>query len=219
MWVYKTTNLINGKSYVGQDSKEDLRYFGSGFLIKRAVRKYGKENFSKEVVAWCDTLDKLNFLEQFYVNFFKTRNPDGYNLTDGGGGLLHPSEETKQLLRESVRLSWKDPEIRKKKTDAQNRIEVKNKRSESMKLVFSNPKVKEKLSSAARKHWAYPENREEQSRKLKIVFSLKYPKPELPELKLCECGCGKYAKPGKKFIVGHNHKGKPKTGGRVKKIY
>ena len=44
MVIYKTTNLVNGKSYVGMDSKNDPNYLGSGKLLKRAVKKYGRES-------------------------------------------------------------------------------------------------------------------------------------------------------------------------------
>ena len=50
-FTYKITNLLNGRFYLGMHSTEDLDdgYLGSGVAIQRAVRKYGKENFSKEV--------------------------------------------------------------------------------------------------------------------------------------------------------------------------
>ena len=50
MQIYKITNLINGKIYIGQDSNDRLDYFGSGLLIKRAIKKYGKENFNKQII-------------------------------------------------------------------------------------------------------------------------------------------------------------------------
>lgn len=42
MQIYKTTNLINSKIYIGQDSKNNLSYLGSGKLIKQAINKYGR---------------------------------------------------------------------------------------------------------------------------------------------------------------------------------
>lgn len=50
MIIYKTTNIINGKFYIGQDSKNDPNYLGSGLLLNRAIEKYGIENFKKEMV-------------------------------------------------------------------------------------------------------------------------------------------------------------------------
>lgn len=104
--VYKTTNLINGKIYVGIDSKNNSNYLGSGLLLVKAVKKYGKENFIKETVARCDTKDKLIFLEKFYIDFFKTKRPNGYNISDGGIGGdnssgMHHTETTKRRMSES----------------------------------------------------------------------------------------------------------------------
>lgn len=48
MIIYKTTNKINGKIYVGLDTKNNPKYLGSGKIIKFAIKKYGKENFEKK---------------------------------------------------------------------------------------------------------------------------------------------------------------------------
>lgn len=101
MIIYKTTNLVTKKIYIGQDSKNRLNYFGSGSYIKKSIKKHGIENFTKEVVAICDTKDKLDFLEKFYIKFYNSKVPSGYNLTDGGGGLLNPTEETLRKMSES----------------------------------------------------------------------------------------------------------------------
>ena len=50
MVIYKTTNLINGKIYIGQDSKNNPKYLGSGVIFLKAIKKYGKENFVKETL-------------------------------------------------------------------------------------------------------------------------------------------------------------------------
>ena len=47
MIIYKTTNLVNKKIYIGQDSKNNPEYLGSGAIVKKAIKKYGKENFKK----------------------------------------------------------------------------------------------------------------------------------------------------------------------------
>ena len=65
MVIYKTTNLINGKIYVGQDTKNNPNYLGSGKILKFALKKYGIENFKKEILEECLTLDELNELEKY----------------------------------------------------------------------------------------------------------------------------------------------------------
>ena len=62
MYIYKITNLINDKIYVGQSSKnseDNPWYFGSGKLIGLAIKKYGRENFSKEVIREVSTSKNL----------------------------------------------------------------------------------------------------------------------------------------------------------------
>ena len=92
MIIYKATNKINGKIYIGQTVRRlDKRLFEHlnaryDCPFQRALKKYGKENFTFELIAFCDTKDKLNFLEEFYINFLNSKKPNGYNITDGGEG-------------------------------------------------------------------------------------------------------------------------------------
>ena len=55
-YIYKTTNLINGKIYIGKRQKQefDKYYLGSGIYLKKAIEKYGKENFSCEIIDKCN---------------------------------------------------------------------------------------------------------------------------------------------------------------------
>ena len=50
MIIYKTTNLVNGKIYIGKDKNNNPSYLGSGKILKLAIKKYGKENFTKETI-------------------------------------------------------------------------------------------------------------------------------------------------------------------------
>lgn len=101
--IYKTTNLVNGKLYIGQDSKNKAGYLGSGKVLNYAIKKYGRENFKKEIMAWCYTKEHLDMLERLYIKLFNTKTPTGYNLTDGGGGTLglSLSEDTRRKMGES----------------------------------------------------------------------------------------------------------------------
>jgi group I intron endonuclease len=85
MIIYKTTNLINGKIYIGQDSNNDPDYLGSGIALKRAIRKYGKINFNKETLDFCNNKDELNEREIYWINEFKSTDKKiGYNISKGG---------------------------------------------------------------------------------------------------------------------------------------
>ncbi|MFA5745627.1 MAG: NUMOD3 domain-containing DNA-binding protein [Candidatus Paceibacterota bacterium] len=104
MIIYKITNLINNKIYIGQDTKNRPLYLGSGILIKNAVGKYGKHNFKKEILEYCKTQEELNEKEQYWITHFNSTNLNvGYNIALGGSGKLgvFPSETTRLKMGES----------------------------------------------------------------------------------------------------------------------
>jgi len=90
MYIYKTTNLINGKIYIGKSSKginESINYYGSGISLTYAIRKYGKENFKKEILCEADNDEILNNLEKYWIKKLNSQNRSiGYNIADGGTG-------------------------------------------------------------------------------------------------------------------------------------
>lgn len=69
-YIYKTTNLINGRVYVGlhRSSEFNESYLGSGKYLKRAISKYGKESFECEVIEWCKTSDELSEREIYWID-------------------------------------------------------------------------------------------------------------------------------------------------------
>lgn len=86
-YIYKITNNINGKIYIGQHRAEkfDEKYWGSGSNLFDAKQQYGIENFSQEILVWCETLDDLNTQEMFWIKQLNAQNPDvGYNIQPGG---------------------------------------------------------------------------------------------------------------------------------------
>lgn len=68
--LYKITNLTNGKMYIGQHTTTNLDdgYMGSGLIIKRAIRKYGRSSFKKEWLMFCEDADELNYMEMVFVD-------------------------------------------------------------------------------------------------------------------------------------------------------
>ena len=106
--VYEIKNKINGKSYVGQYSGLSFeKYFGSGKLIKLAIKKYGLENFSKTILEECSNKDELNEKEIFWIDKLKTIEK-GYNLTEGGtGGDLSEFIKYDENWVENQRISTK----------------------------------------------------------------------------------------------------------------
>lgn len=91
--IYKITNLINGKMYVGQHilKKECPRqYMGKGLGIREAYKEYGKENFVKEVIEIVeDNTDNRSVVserEKYWIKELNTMEPNGYNRHPGGIG-------------------------------------------------------------------------------------------------------------------------------------
>jgi len=103
MIIYKTTNKKNGKIYVGKDIRNNKNYLGSGVLLKKAIKKYGKENFVKETLETCENEIQLNEREKYWISELKS-NIFGYNLTDGGtGGDTFTKNPNKEEIREKLK--------------------------------------------------------------------------------------------------------------------
>jgi hypothetical protein len=85
--IYKIINLINGKIYIGRHhgTIED-NYSGSGMLLFRAYKKYGKENFKKELIEINKSLKENKEREKFWINELNSFQPNGYNINEGGDG-------------------------------------------------------------------------------------------------------------------------------------
>jgi group I intron endonuclease len=106
MIIYKVTNKINGKVYIGQTTKSlDSRrkrheWEYKNYCFPNALRKYGKENFIWEVLEHCDSKEELDEMEFHYIKQYNTLSPLGYNLTLGGEGVVGNkcSEESRRKM-------------------------------------------------------------------------------------------------------------------------
>lgn len=90
-YVYKTTDLTNGKIYVGKhrSSNFDPRYLGSGVAIKDAIRAKGRKNFTVELLEEYKTPQDLDEGEKKYIQSLKARDRSiGYNIAEGGEGAI-----------------------------------------------------------------------------------------------------------------------------------
>jgi hypothetical protein len=103
-YIYETTNLINGKTYIGQHITENLDdgYMGSDLNVLRAFKKYGKENFRKEILLFAVNEVALNFIEKCLVTVDFINDNQNYNLKEGGGAKGRCSEELKHKLSQTV---------------------------------------------------------------------------------------------------------------------
>lgn len=87
--IYKTTNLINGKIYVGLHSTDKLEdgYLGSGWVFKNALKKYSRKNFKRDILLVLSSRDEARNIESLLVDQSFISRPDTYNLEDGGMGV------------------------------------------------------------------------------------------------------------------------------------
>lgn len=85
-YIYLTTNQINNKKYIGQHYGEpDDTYIGSGSLLKKAIDKYGKENFKKEILEICNNYEETNNAEREWIKKLNAVEDDNfYNIAEGG---------------------------------------------------------------------------------------------------------------------------------------
>lgn len=128
-FIYKITNTINGKGYVGVTTMPDAIqrfkkhiyaiYYGNGCpVLGDAVKKYGEEAFKFEVLIICFDEDVYKY-EQSYIEKYNTMVPNGYNVQEGGKqvctflGKTH-SEETKKILSEKSKEYNNRPEVKER---------------------------------------------------------------------------------------------------------
>lgn len=175
--IYKITNKINGKTYIGQHKYKDLNdsYMGSGILLAKAKAKYGIENFEKEIlyskIQYKETADDV---ERFAIKKERSLGKAEYNIANGGQGgnlgedvnkkisesnkgkhHIHLSEETKRKMSEAHKghSTWN-----KGKNHSE---EYKRKLSETLKgrsawnkgKCFSDGTKRKMSESKKGKHW------------------------------------------------------------------
>ena len=89
MVIYMTTNKINGRKYIGLDSKNNPSYLGSGKAFKLSIKKYGKENFNKEILCYCGSMEELLEKEKYYIREYNAvDSKEFYNIAEGGGVVI-----------------------------------------------------------------------------------------------------------------------------------
>lgn len=168
MIIYKVTNKINGKIYIGQTSESlkrrwyrhcKLSYSNCRFLV-RAINKYGKENFIVEEICKCSSIEEMNEREIFYIKELNSLVPSGYNLMTGGNNCF-ASDESKKKNSESQKISQNRPEVKQKraKTWADKSFEekefIKKVQSENVRASYTI-EVRNKVSEKIKKSWNDP---------------------------------------------------------------
>lgn len=125
-YIYKTTNLKNGKFYVGMHSTNNLNdgYLGSGTRLRRSIRRNGIEHFKLEIIEWFDSREQLVEREKQLVNDALLKEPMCMNLKEGGSGGLHKMTPEQAKLWHSMG-GKKSAELHKEKRSVETSIRNK----------------------------------------------------------------------------------------------
>lgn len=146
--VYKLTNKSNGKIYIGLTKRTVKKRLqghvksakeGKCWLLSRAIRKYGIDNFTVDIVASELTSEEACAIEVDLISSLKANSGRGYNIMDGGQTGTSSRIETKQKKSIAAKKNWKE---NKKVRDA----------------IYSPCRLK-KISEASKKNWEDPEYR------------------------------------------------------------
>lgn len=155
--IYKITNTKNNKIYIGKHQTENINdgYFGSGVALEKAIKKYGKNLFIKEILFIFDSEDEMNRKEKEIVTEEFIAKKNNYNIGVGGEGGSHfkgktHTEETKKKIALSAKGRKVSEETKQKISEGnKKRIwsdETKQKISEKAKLRFQNVENRKKHS-------------------------------------------------------------------------
>jgi len=187
--IYCHTHIESGRRYVGLTVRGMMRRWSQHVSQSRhskklwhfpnAIHKYGKDAFSHEVLKICSTLEEANAYEEYFIDLFRTRDPEyGFNLAKGGEHTPHPKrnpmdrpgfrEKALQSLAKANAVSsavrsnrskklWEDPEFREKISTV-------------LRANMDDPEIKERAISAMKQSHARPESKEKRSRSSKAMW-------------------------------------------------
>lgn len=109
MIIYKATNIVNQKVYIGLTSRPlskrktehfwDAKNYAYNSKFHKALRKYGEKSFSWEIIDYAHNMEELNERESYWISFYNS-NKEGYNLTSGGlgaTGYKYTDEDKKKV--------------------------------------------------------------------------------------------------------------------------
>ncbi len=173
--VFKITNLINSKIYIGKSSNDRLQYFGSGRAIKAAIEKYGKHNFKKEILDTATSLTELNEKEKYWISkYYSYISSIGYNRSFGGDGNWEcMTNEIKKQRYENQLKTFRSNEFRQKKREDMLKYysDPENKKTQAKRIkeaYFKLPsdkqeKIKKRLLDSTIKRWSDEENKKKAS--------------------------------------------------------
>jgi len=180
-FVYVTTNLVNGKQYIGDHSTNDLNdgYLGSGKYFINAVKKYGKQNFSRKILEHFKTKEEAFNCQSIYIERYNTVVPNGYNISIVGGTNIKNnrlSEHHKEQLSIAIKKWHQDigfsQETKKKIGDSQRGKKRSEKSKENYKRGNALKNKGRKMNEDSKKIMIQKLKGQKRSNQFKINVSL-----------------------------------------------
>jgi len=159
-FIYKTTNQINGKFYVGMHSTDNLNdgYIGSGYKLRRSINKHGKENFKLEILEYLPNRSSLKVREKELVNEDLLKDPLCMNLVFGGNGGFISVDGYKKGAKKMLDIIWNDDDFRKRKSEW---------KSKQNKILWETGKLKYKDNWTGKTHSKETKKKIGQANKIK----------------------------------------------------
>jgi len=184
--IYKVTNLITNKIYIGKDSSNKKNYYGSGIAIKNSIMKHGIINFVKEIIDEAETLKELNLKEIYWIKHYRSNDPKiGYNRSEGGDGfsdfkIMNKESYEKGLQKRLLIYKSKEWSFNRSKdmTNYYSNDDNRELQSYRIKKYYDNRSDEEKSyfsnirSKASKKSWLNNYKRKEN-----LIKRLKYNNP------------------------------------------
>lgn len=158
-YIYRTTCIPTGKYYIGKHSTKSTRpYYGSGIMLKRSLKKYGRHQHIVEILQFAPCEQTLSQLERSIITENVLNDPNCMNLMIGGEGGFNDNQ--RKASREAFRQKLQDPEYRQRISD-QNRerakkvtAEGRRNCSEALKEKYKDPEFKAAQAARARERQA-----------------------------------------------------------------
>jgi hypothetical protein len=235
--IYCHTHIESGRRYIGLTKHTMLHRWnqhcaqakyskGGRWHFPNAIRKYGKDAFSHEVLETCLTLEEANAAEQKWIEHFKTRDPQfGFNLAEGGSHTPHPAKnpwddpeyraKVAPILKKFI-AAGHTPEAFAKMTATHRTPEFRAKRSEISKQFQADPGYRAKMSLIEQRSHARPEVKAKISLASRSI--VKQPVDDATRTKLSRAGKGRQLSDSTKAKISATMTGKKYAIDSLKRI-